>query len=156
MTIIGIDPGKSGGISVIQGEHVQLYVMPLTADGNISGKRIAEIIGAFQPNYIFVEKVHAMPGQGVTSMFTFGEGYGRILGALEALGESYELIAPQTWKKVVLKDTAKDKTAAIAFCERSYPNVSLLATDKCKKAHDGKADALCIAHYGLIKYGGLI
>ncbi len=67
-----------------------------------------------------------MPGQGVSSTFKFGQGYGSILGIAAALSIPTELVTPQAWKKVVLAGTAKDKDAAVGYCRRAFPNVSLL------------------------------
>ena len=104
------------------------------------------LVGA-QPALVVVEKVGAMPGQGVTSMFNFGMGYGMWVGMLAALGFPYELVAPQKWKAAVLGGTKKDKRAAIEYVQRRFPDVSLLATPRSKVPHDGMADAACLALY---------
>lgn len=156
--IIGIDPGQSGGVAFIDTEAPQYqhaYPMP------VAGKQVdwcalarlthdARERASLQRDAIaYVEKVGAMPKQGVSSTFKFGVNVGGIHGVLAALGIGYELVTPQAWKKRVLAGTTKDKAAAIDFCSRRYPDVSLLATERSRKAHDGMADALCIAHYGM-------
>lgn len=95
-----------------------------------------------------MEKVGAMPKQGVVSTFRFGQGYGTILGVLGALGIRCELVTPQRWKAAILAGTARDKAAAIAWCRRAYPGVPLRRTERCTTDHDGMADALCLAEYG--------
>lgn len=92
-----------------------------------------------------VESVSAMPGQGVTSMFNFGKGFGWILGTLEAYDVPYELIRPQKWKKEF--SVTSDKNTSIAVCKRMFPHVSLLPTERCRKDNDGMAEALLIAEY---------
>ena len=72
---------------------------------------------------------------------------GDLLGILEALGIPYRLVTPQAWKKTVLAGTTKDKSAAVQFCRRAFPGVSLTPGRK-RVPHDGMADALCLAEYG--------
>ena len=93
-----------------------------------------------------VEKVGAHPGQGVTSMFSFGQSYGFILGVLAALGIGVQLVPPGTWKKE-FSLIGKDKAASVEVCKRLFPGVNLLATDKCRKDSDGMAEALLMAEY---------
>ena len=97
-----------------------------------------------------LEKVNAMPGQGVVSMFNFGQNYGFIQGVLKAHEIPYELVTPQKWKKEF--SCTSDKNTSIEVCKRLFPNVSLKATDRCKKDHDGIAEALLIAEYGRRHY----
>ena len=93
-----------------------------------------------------VEKVGAHPGQGVTSMFSFGQSYGFILGVLAALGIGVQLVPPRTWKKE-FSLIGKDKAASIEVCKRLFPGVNLLASEKCRKDSDGMAEALLMAEY---------
>lgn len=147
-TIIGIDPGKNGAIAIRRGNQITALPMPL-AGKELDLPAIAEIIR--DADLVVIEKVHSMPGQGVTSMFTFGCGYGAIQGITAALQIRTELVAPQTWKSSVLKGTKKDKDAAIAYCRRAFPDVPLVLP-RCRKPHDGLADALCLAEYGCRTY----
>lgn len=155
--IIGIDPGKSGALAVIfDGNVLNTMIMPVAGNA-IDINALAIFIHARQVEFgdsliAYIEKVGAMPGQGVTSMFSFGFSTGIIHGILGAYHIPTYIVAPQTWKKVVLADTKKDKDAAIQYCRRVYPNVSLLATERCKKPHDGLADSICIATHGCLTY----
>ena len=97
-----------------------------------------------------MEKVHAMPGQGVTSMFNFGKNYGELLGTIKCSGFEYYLADPREWKKVILANTAKDKQAAIDYCTANYPSISLVPQRK-RTPQDGIADAICLAAYGLYR-----
>ena len=92
-----------------------------------------------------VEKVGAMPGQGVTSMFNFGKNVGYIEGVLETLGIPYQLVPPQKWKKEF--SLGSDKKQSIEVCKRLFPDISLRRTDKCRTDDDGMAEALLMALY---------
>lgn len=148
----GIDPGLSGGFARFHSYPmavVEAFPMPVKG-GEIDAGELGNILldsRVFDDVIVIVEVVHSMPKQGVASTFKFGKGYGKILGMLEALGIHYELVTPQVWKAVVLAGTPKDKDAAVAWCRRAYPAVNLVLP-RCQTAHDGMADALCIAEYG--------
>lgn len=149
--IIAIDPGKNGAIASNIGGVISVQRMPL-AGKEIDLGAIARIIKEASADVVVVEKVHAMPGQGVTSMFTFGMGYGGILGVIAGLGCRLELVTPQASKKVTLAGTTKDKDAAIAYCRRAFPAIDLIPP-KCRCPHDGFAEALCILEYGVRTLG---
>lgn len=138
MVYIGIDPGKSGGIAVIGDGLIE--VREYTDDW------LKEVCRRHKDSKCIIEKVGAMPGQGVVSMFNFGKSYGYILGVIEANGISYEIVPPQKWKKEF--SVTGDKNTSIAVCKRLFPKVLLFRTQKCKKEHDGMAEALLMAEYG--------
>lgn len=145
--IVGIDPGQSGGIALIaENGQTASWIMPL-AGKEIDGHEVANYLRGLPDVTVFIEKVHAMPKQGVSSTFKFGMGYGLVIGICEALGIPYRLVTPQAWKKTVLAGTTKDKDAAISFVRRAYPSVDLTPGKK-RVPHDGIADAVCIAEYG--------
>jgi crossover junction endodeoxyribonuclease RuvC len=152
MIYIGIDPGKKGGIATV-GITVAAQPMPML-DDRIDSKIIADrlrTIRCYGDCFAAIEKVASRPDQGVVSMFNFGEGYGRILGVLDALNIQYVEVLPQAWKKVILPNTAKDKIAAIGYCKRHYPDIKLILPG-CRNSHDGMADALCLARYAELFY----
>ncbi|MAX33684.1 MAG: Holliday junction endonuclease [Halomonadaceae bacterium] len=120
--------------------------MPLTGK-EIDGHELANSLRGRSINTVILEKVHAMPKQGVSSTFKFGMGFGLVIGVCEALGIPYRLVTPQAWKKVVLAGTAKDKDAAVTFVRRAYPSINLTPGRK-RVPHDGIADAMCMAEYG--------
>ena len=146
MTIAGIDPGKNGAIAFYEDFMVEWRPMPISGK-EIDVSALARMIEVHHPDVAFVEKVHAMPGNGAVSMFSFGKGYGILLGVLGALNIRTELVTPQAWKKLVLAGSAKDKDAAISYCRRAFPDVSLIAP-RCRTPHDGAADAICISEFG--------
>ena len=106
---LGIDPGLKGGVAIIDehGSLIDYFKMPIN-DKGIDVIKLANILShLLRPHYnvkTFMEKVHSMPGQGVVAMFTFGYGVGRLHAVLELLGYEYELVRPQEWKQVVLKN----------------------------------------------------
>ena len=160
MIYIGVDPGKNGGIAVIGYENKQeqnkrkIDVYVYQDDTLIKlVKDIAYFRNVLKEDSIcYLEHVHAMPKQGVSSTFNFGMNFGFIQGVLKAYGIPYELVTPQKWKKEF--SCTSDKNTSIEVCKRLFPNVNLKATDRCKKDHDGIAEALLIAEYGRRHYNG--
>ena len=151
--IIAFDPGQKGAIAI--GSTIfDLKAVPMPMAGKeIDLAAIKDLLlqeGSL-PDRAIIEKVSAMPGQGVTSMFTFGSGYGKIQGLLMGLSIPTELVASQRWKGKVLADTPKDKDAAIAYCRRVFPNIRLVLP-RCTKPHDGLADVICMWEYARRTY----
>lgn len=149
---IGIDPGLSGCVAVIGCKEPRIYDTPtFLVHCKTKDKReydipcMRSILEAWQyePAWVFLELVHAMPGQGVTSMFSFGRGLGLWEGMLAALKISYTLVAPQRWQKELLDGMPKGKGASLIVAKRLFPSVSL---DRVKD--HGRADALLLAEYG--------
>lgn len=139
MIYIGIDPGKSGAMAVITptGE----YIVPFSLDGY---KLELNRLGAGDA-CCCLERVGAMPGQGVTSMFHFGENFGFIQGLLTAYSIPYEMVTPQRWKREF--GVTGDKNTSVDVCRRLFPGVDLRRTDRCRKDDDGMAEALLMAEY---------
>jgi len=137
VTIVGIDPGKTGAIAAITGEKSATFRMPVVGN-ELDGRVITDLIR--EADLIIVERVHSMPGQGVKSMFSFGQSYGYVLGICAAMGKRVELVTPQSWKAVILAGTKKTKDDAKAWAQRCYP---------CDfKRTEGECEALAIAEYG--------
>lgn len=156
LNIMGIDPGKGGGWALTRLKHGTISVgkMPLTAE-QIDVAPLALLLaemGEPHETIVIVEKVHSMPKQGVASTFTFGVGYGKVIGMCQTLGISFDLVPPQSWKSTILQNTKKDKAAAIDYVKRLFPRVPLIP-EGAKKPHDGIADAVCIMQWGVEKYG---
>lgn len=141
MIYIGIDPGAKGALACI---------WPFGAVDLVrfDRERYLEVLRDLcveREIRCCLERVGAMPGQGVTSMFHFGENFGYIQGLLEAFGIPYELVTPQRWKKEF--GVTGDKNSSIAVCKRLFPRVNLRRTPKCMTDHDGMAEALLMAEY---------
>ena len=151
MNLVAFDPGKKGGIAKLVNGTFDAIPMPI-AGKDLDFQVIIQLLESIEPDKAIVEQQHSRPGMGGAMMFQMGVGYGLILGALKALKVPTEIVTPQAWKKEVLAGTPKDKDAAIAYCKHAFPSVSLLATERSKKPHDGMADALCILEYGRRKF----
>ena len=155
MLIIGIDPGITGAICFFEnGEVKDIIEMPNMADGKknkrqINGPQIyneilARITGIPKKDVlVIIEQVSAMPGQGVTSMFNFGQSFGVIKGVCSALNIPIYFVRPLKWKKYFdLVKTHKDASRTKAI--QIYPHIS----DKISRKKDSnKADAILIASY---------
>lgn len=144
MIYIGIDPGEKGGISAIDENGNVVCCEIMSRDGLI--RNCKNIINISNGSVIAcVEKVNAMPGQGVTSMFSFGKSAGFIEGVLETLGIGYQLVTPQKWKKEFsLIKTGKNMS--IKVCQKLYPNQNLIP-ERHRKESDGMAESLLMATY---------
>ena len=155
MLIIGIDPGISGAICFFEdGEVKEIIDMPVMAEGKknkrqINGPQtyneILKRINKFQKKDIIVviEQVSAMPGQGVTSMFNFGQSFGVLKGICSAMQLSMFFIRPAKWKKYFgLIKTEKDasRTKVIEI----FPYIS---SQLSRKKDSNKADAILIASF---------
>jgi len=143
---LGIDPGKKGGIAHINGKR-QITVQPMPSAFDLS-----EYLGRVRVDHVCLEKSQAMPGQGVSSMFNYGEGYGMIQGLLIAKKIPFTLVTPQRWQKVMLAGVSKDKATkarALEAANRVFTKSSSfwLASSRSRKPHDGMIDSALIAEY---------
>ena len=152
MIYIGVDPGQKGGYAVISKSETGQAVFAYPWDDMFFAMEMANLMSLKSQGIVAaVEKVGAMPGQGVTSMFNFGKSFGYILGVLSALGIPYQLVPPRKWKaEFGLLNT--EKQASVDVAKRLFPGVSLLPSDRCRKESDGMADALCLCEYARRKF----
>lgn len=150
MIKIGIDPGLDGAVAVKIGNKVTFYDTPtLTIKKGKKNKRscnpplMADILRQYkgQDVHIVLEKVHSMPGQGVASMFSMGEGFGMWQGIIAALQFKLTMVTPQAWKKKVMAGMGKEKDVSRQRALQLYPQ---LAEDLKLKKHHGRADALLL------------
>jgi crossover junction endodeoxyribonuclease RuvC len=149
--IVGIDPGLSGAIAVIGvAGRMDVYDIP-TFDLVRNGKKKREVdIYALARlpcwdniDYAWLEQVGAMPGQGVSSVFSFGQTYGIIKGILAARQVPFDTVTPRVWKAALHVPAAKD--GARARASQLMPG----AADRWARAKDdGRAEAALIAYYG--------
>lgn len=147
MIYIGVDPGKKGGYAW----HVDGEMRVRSWDDNYFAQDMRLLSAMDDRLMAAVEKVGAMPGQGVTSMFSFGQSFGFILGVLTAFGIGYQLVPPTLWKREFgLLHT--EKQASVDVAKRLFPGVSLLPTERCRKESDGMSDALLICEYARRKF----
>ena len=153
MKILGIDPGLSGAIAILENKKVlTLFDMPVMAEGKKNKKQLnsAQLVKIIQENTrkeedisVVVEQVNAMPGQGVTSMFNFGQTFGAIKGVCAALNLPIFFVRPSKWKKYFeLINSSKDSSRTKVI--EMYPSLSNQLT---KKKDVNKSDAILIARY---------
>ena len=146
MIYIGVDPGAKGGYALL-GSDGSITGYPWDAEAFVKHMRTATMMRDMEGHSLIacVEKVGAMPGQGVTSMFTFGTNYGYIQGVLSAFGIPFQLVSPHVWKKSYGLDSTKQKS--IDVCKRLFPDLNLLATERSRVPSDGIAESALLALY---------
>lgn len=147
---VGIDPGKNGALAAVRGSE-WLMLVPFEDDGcsYVEVFRRLSILrntwASEIPVYVMVEKVWAMPHEGVSSAFSFGANFGMICGIAKSFGFDVEYATPQQWQKHF--GVTGDKQEHIAKAKELFPSANLKRTPRCKKDHDGFADAILIAEY---------
>ena len=153
MKIIGIDPGLSGAIAVLEDNKIKdLFDMPVMTEGKKNKRQLnsAQLVKLLTENIkinediaIVVEQVNAMPGQGVTSMFNFGQTFGAIKGISATLKLPIFFVRPSKWKKhFELINSSKDASRTKAI--EMYPS---FADQLSKKKDVNKSDAILIARF---------
>ncbi len=156
MIVIGIDPGLNGAIATLDTAFLAVKGMPVHhITRNKKNKRdidavtlAGDLLVAVGPGpaHVFIEQVGAMPGQGVSSVFAFGKGYGIVIGIIAALRVPVTFVPPQTWKKALGVPAGKD--GARARASQLFPEA---AHHWPLAKHDGHAEAALIAEYGYRK-----
>ena len=153
MKIIGIDPGLNGAIAILEDKKVLgIFDMPVMAEGKKNKRQLnsAQLVNILKENIqkneeinIVVEQVNAMPGQGVTSMFNFGQTFGAIKGVCAALSLPIFFVRPSKWKKYFeLINSSKDSSRTKAI--EMYPSLS---SQLSRKKDVNKSDAILIARF---------
>ena len=153
MKIVGIDPGLSGAIAIIEDDKViGIFDMPVMAEGKKNKRQLnsAQLVNIIKDNTnmnddiaVIVEQVNAMPGQGVTSMFNFGQTFGAIKGVCAALKLPIFFVRPSKWKKhFELINSSKDSSRTKVI--EMYPSLS---NQLAKKKDVNKSDAILIARF---------
>ena len=160
MNILGIDPGLNGGLVLLDKDGAIAFKSVMPTIKLKSGKKTKNILdlpalfsmlSSLDVSTCYYEKVSSMPGQGVSSTFSFGYSFGAIEMALVACKIPYVLVPPQTWCKEMHQGLSKDmdaKDRSLLIFKRMYPGVDLRATERCTTQHDGLIDALLLAAYG--------
>jgi hypothetical protein len=160
MIYIGVDVGLDGAVAVLDsdGNVLELTDTPTTTIKSGKKNKREYIVGhmsAMMEAYcddtagtsvvVGIEAQHSFPGQGVSSMFNLGKGYGLWIGIVVAKGFSYSLIPPQRWKKAMMDGMGKEKAASCVRAQQLYPDCELFTARG--RALDGRGDALLIATY---------
>lgn len=155
--IVGCDPGLNGGFCILtlstksfRAEDIVFEYFP-TIGSEIDFQKLAYIFACLHDCHAILEKVNAMPGQGVCSMFKFGRVYGALQAMLSAHRIEYTEVTPQKWQAEMLsgipviqktsgrKDTKKMASLA---AQKLFPSLEI------PKKHDGLTDALLLAEWG--------
>ena len=149
MQIMGIDPGFSGALAVLDDDLNLEFVMdmPIIMVGKkreLDESKLSTIFSRWRlrPMTIGIEKSQTMPNQGIVSSGRYMASYGFLRGLCMGNGLPYHLIRPQSWKKAMMPDMGKDKGASIQKVTQLYPELRLTRV----KDH-GIADAILIARY---------
>jgi crossover junction endodeoxyribonuclease RuvC len=151
MITIGIDPGLSGAIGILdEGRYVDVVDMPIVSKGSGSVKNevdpagLIKILRSYAPadEYVMavLERVNAMPGQGVSSVFSLGDSFGCARSAIAACRFEMTYIAPAQWKKHFKLTSDKEMSRALAI--RMFPDAPLNL-----KKHSDRAEALLMARW---------
>lgn len=158
-TIIAIDPGEKGFITVLRDGQYTFFAI-----SDHSREELASIVNnlydPFRPVVAAMEEVHAVFGSSAKSTFNFGEIFGFLKGILIANGIPYHLVQPKQWQseiwinedkawryKIDGKKMVDTKNTSISAARRLFPDMDLRRTPKCKGPDDNKVDSLLICEY---------
>lgn len=136
MLIIGIDPGKSGGIAILYPDIAPIVTKLDCTETDVRSWLMGNMEGKC---FGYIESVHSMPKQGVASSFKFGQSYGFLRGLLVGIGIPFEEVTPQKWQKAMGCMTKGDKNVTKSKAQQLFPGVNVT---------HAIADALLIAEYG--------
>ena len=156
MYTIGIDPGKKGGIIILDNKQyiISKHVMPVIGNTKkeYDVKMLYDILGQYEGiATCYLERAQPQGNNGPKQAFMTGYGYGILQGILTALQIPFQIVAPRTWQKKIFEGLNSDDTklASALFCKRRWPKENWVATERSVKIHDGLTDAACIAYYGV-------
>ena len=143
-TIVGIDPGVTGGLAVIhEGRLAGVEPMPVH-NSRADGMAIDEMLGEWEPDCVYLEDTQPMPKNGSIASFSLGLNTGIVIGAVTANAFRLVRVKPQLWKKR-MGLTGKDKNASRGLARELFPEFA----DRFKLVKsDGLAEAALIARYG--------
>jgi len=178
MRVVGVDPGKSGGLAVVSPTAAVAFPMPIVPATSKKGRDEYDIAGlrrelaglqrSVEGLHVVIENLRPFPmtfakkrqpGQegapevshgGTIANWNRGNSVGLFVGLCAGLGIPYTLVVPQAWQRAMLEGTspaASTKQRSILAAQRLFPTVSLVPP-RCRKPHDGLADALLIAEWG--------
>lgn len=168
MFYIGIDPGQSGAIVALDEQGGFRDSLSFSVSEGAPDLEwlfnLRRFLRSFDPVEvkIYVEKVHAMPKQGVVSMFSFGTNFGSIQGMLLGMGFSFELVTPRVWQKLCWDPGFENKNLALyklaskeksrITCKNKWGSKQFMRTARTKVMDSGLVDASLIALYSLKFY----
>jgi Holliday junction resolvasome RuvABC endonuclease subunit len=147
MIILGIDPGKKGGLAFYNpydDTFVYNCPMPLDSAGMVDVLQIQDLIICNQASFAIIEKQQTRGNQ--RGNMVIGSNYGRLTAVIELCGLKYEEVRPKVWQKKL--GLNGDKQNTIDWCIRRGYAVPMTSNNKNARHHDGVADAIAIAVYG--------
>lgn len=159
-TVIGIDPGKEGYITVMKRDSIVHYPVP-KVDKTVDENGIADLALKImedcdiQHTVVVIEDVHAVHGSAATATFNFGGVTWALRMAFIMCGVPVHRVAPKKWQKEMhegVKPSEDKKAMSILAAKRLFPTQNLLRTAKCTKPDDNLVDSLLIAEYGRRNY----
>jgi hypothetical protein len=140
--ILGADPGTTGAIALLtSGTAIAVWDTPVVG-GELNADELARIVRDAKPGLAVIERVGAMPKQGISSTFKFGAAYGTLRAVIAACGVPQSLVAPVVWKRHYR--LGADKEAARARAIQLWPGCGLFTLKK----HHNRAEAALLAKYG--------
>lgn len=163
MIVIGIDPGISGALAVVDGERHLLGVWdtPATDAGRrqyLDREMVSLLLEASQLGAcrgVFVEAQGPRPKQGCKASYGTGLGFGLWRGIIAATGLPLYVVSPQTWQRSAYSGvTGEGKERSFIAAQRLFPDIELTKPKSRKLTLDGRADAALIAVYGLTNLKG--
>lgn len=154
MKIVGIDPGKSGALACIDSDTLEcLGVLLMPYHGKdldvLSIREFLEPCSA-----VVLERQHAMPAQGRSSIFTLGTSFGALRATIVLAGKKYATPLPSMWTRKALEGVpGEGKARNVTAAKRLFPDLDL-TPGRRTKPHDGIADAALLAYYGVHLFCG--
>lgn len=153
MKILGIDPGATGGMVLMNGDVIECHPMP-TENKEISFRAVKRALEALRPEHIFLERAVSF-GMGTKGAFNYGRGFAFVEAAIQLLELRVTYVEPGKWSKVIhagIDSNLKPKAKSLMAVKRLFPKVVIPAS-KTGKLHEGFVDALLIAEYGRLSLG---
>lgn len=162
---IGIDPGKDGGIAILNNNGEIVFKTNSPQIGKEADlHKIDTILKSYvvlKQHHVIMEDVHSIFGMSAKSNFSFGKNVGHLEGMLIGMGTKYTLVAPKKWQKEMWegipeqrkpgkegkKGPIDTKTMSLLAVKRLFPGADLRKSERSTKAHDGIVDALLLAEY---------
>jgi hypothetical protein len=157
--VLGIDPGLGGGMVILNGRKEILSKLPFkkNKNGNLDCIEVHEFLQNKTIDYVYLEKVHALPNVGAGSSFKFGLAFGQIQAVLDLNLLAYKLVSPKRWQST-LAEKRRDlspKKRALLNALKEFPECDLRKSSRARVWHDGLVDAALIALHGLKDVGVL-
>jgi crossover junction endodeoxyribonuclease RuvC len=153
--VLGIDPGKSGGVALIDTDALTVAVVDMPVEATTKSRELTSPSGlaahfhACAADYLFLEEVGVLPGEGAVGAFSFGRGFGRIEGVAAGALIPVWLVRPQEWKRQL--QVPAEKGRSVTRAKQLLPAAAPPFSGPRGGLKDGRAEACLIAFYGCLK-----